>query len=207
MFNMMSNRNYKINKLNKSHINEVAKIWKQSLKHNIKSIIGSIIIKKYLIKIIENNNSLINGIFFKKKLLGFIIFNNDEKIIFDLILKNIPIILFSFIKNIFFLNFQNVYFFFNVILYLFFLPEKNVSTHNTETELLIIAINKNFRNKKLGSKLIKESFKNKYFNSFKKIKVITLKNTPNNIYFYQKNGFIIDFEYFGRVYLNYYLKR
>lgn len=203
----MREYNYQIKKLNKNHINDAATIWKESLPLNIKSIIGSVIIKDYLEKIIESDKSLSNGIFFNEKLLGFVIFNHDEKFLMNFILKNIHIVSFSFLKNIIFFNFKNIFFFINVFLYLLFFPKKNNSSSIFETELLVIVISNNFKNRKLGTKLIQGTINNKYFNSFKKINVITLKDTPENIYFYQKNGFKINFEYFGRVFLNYFLNR
>ena len=203
----MREYNYLIKKLNKNHINDAATIWKESLPLNIKSIIGSVIIKDYLEKIIESDKSLSNGIFFNEKLLGFVIFNHDEKFLMNFILKNIHIVSFSFLKNIIFFNFKNIFFFINVFLYLLFFPKKNNSSSIFETELLVIVISNNFKNRKLGTKLIQGTINNKYFNSFKKINVITLKDTPENIYFYQKNGFKINFEYFGRVFLNYFLNR
>ena len=114
----MREYNYLIKKLNKNHINDAATIWKESLPLNIKSIIGSVIIKDYLEKIIESDKSLSNGIFFNEKLLGFVIFNHDEKFLMNFILKNIHIVSFSFLKNIIFFNFKNIFFFINVFLYL-----------------------------------------------------------------------------------------
>ena len=76
--------------------------------------------------------------------------------------------------------------------------------YKNSTELLIVAIKIDHQNKGLGTHLLKESFeKNKsYFKKFENLTVITLKSTPENIKFYEKNNFKIFDELYGRVYLS-----
>jgi ribosomal protein S18 acetylase RimI-like enzyme len=89
-----------------------------------------------------------------------------------------------------------------VLIYLFLSNLKKKKIKNF-TELLIIAIKKNHQNKGLGSYLLKESFKknNDYFKQFESLMVITLKSTPENIKFYEKNNFKIYDKIYGRVLL------
>ena len=76
-----------IKKLYNKDIESISKIWIESLPLNLKSIIGTFMIKNYLNIFFNNKNNLGNGIFVNNKLNGFILFGDDTKIINNLIFK------------------------------------------------------------------------------------------------------------------------
>ena len=100
-------------------------------------------------------------------------------------------------------KFNKVLNFLDVLIYLV-LAKFNKNKIKNYTELLVVAIKKNNQNKGLGSHLLKENFKkNKiYFDKFENLMVITLKSTPENIKFYEKNSFKIFDKTYGRVFLS-----
>ena len=201
----MNTNNYKIIKLDKEYISSVELIWRESLPDNLKSMIGSKIIKNYLEKFLMDNSNLGTGIMDTNKLVGFVLFGQDTQIVKRLIKEDFFIILKSFIQSILFFKIKKIVNFLNCIIYILISNRKENILHSENTELLIICVSKKFQNKGFGSILIKESFKNysTFFKKFKGIFVKTLKKDNNNVFFYKKNRFKYVFEIFGRVYLKY----
>ena len=201
----MNTNNYKIIKLDKEYISSVELIWRESLPDNLKSMIGSKIIKNYLEKFLMDNSNLGTGIMDTNKLVGFVLFGQDSQIVKRLIKEDFFIIFKSFIQSILFFKIKKIVNFLNCIIYILISNRKEIALHSENTELLIICVSKKFQNKGFGSFLIKESFKNysTFFKKFKGIFVKTLKKDNNNVFFYKKNRFKYVFEIFGRVYLKY----
>ena len=198
----MNFREFFVDNLESSHLNEITDIWIESLPYNIKSIIGKKIIQKYLEKFFKTEGNVGIGLFKSSKLIGFVFFGNDKKIISQIFKENLIYILFSFFLYFIKFKFIRVFYYLDVLIYLILSKFKKKNYRNT-TELLIISIKKNYQNKGLGSYLLKASFeKNKdYLKKFDHIIVMTLKSTPENINFYEKNNFKIFYKIYGRVYL------
>lgn len=192
-----------IKKLYNKDIESISKIWIESLPLNLKSIIGTFMIKNYLNIFFNNKNNLGNGIFVNNKLNGFILFGDDTKIINNLIFKNFNNIFYSILKNFFILNIFKLFNYIDVVLFLLLSKNYEKKIRKNSIELLIIAIKKNKKNFGFGTKLVKKTlYINKdYFKNFNKIFVKTLKSTPENVSFYKKNKFIKKFEIFKRIYL------
>tara|TARA_B100000029_G_scaffold215849_1_gene213656 strand:+ start:804 stop:1418 length:615 start_codon:yes stop_codon:yes gene_type:complete len=199
----MNFSNLTVNNLLIDHVNEISDIWIESIPYNIKSVIGKKIIIKYVEEFIKNEECQGVGLFKENELIGFVFFGEDSKIIKKIFKKNFIYILSSFFLYLIKFNFIKVSNYLDVLLYLI-LTKLNKNKIKNFTELLIIAIKKNNQNKGYGSHLLKESFiKNKnYFNKFKNLMVITLKSTPENVKFYEKNNFRIFDKIYGRVFLS-----
>ena len=201
---MLKNK-YEIVKLNERNINSIEIIWKESLPENLKSMIGNRLIKSYLKKFLSDKPGLGVGIFQSNKLLGFVLFGNNDKIIRNIIKEDFFLILKSFILSFVFFNLKKINNFINCLIFIFLSKNRETDIKRDNTELLIICIDKQNQNKGLGSILISESVKkyDTYFGSFKSIFVKTLKKDENNVFFYKKNKFKYVFEVFGRIYLKY----
>ena len=198
----MNIRELSVNNLLLDHIDEIINIWIESIPYNIKSLIGKKIILNYLEKFLKSSENLGIGLFESNKLIGFILFGEDTKIITQIFKENFVYIFYSFFLYLIKLKFKKVLNYFGVLIYLI-LSNLKKKKYKNSTELLIIAIKKSYQNKGLGSYLLKESFeKNKnYFKKFDNLTVITLKSTPENIKFYEKNNFRVIDEIYGRVFL------
>lgn len=198
----MDFRDLSVNNLLIDHIDEISNIWIESIHYNIKSVIGKKIIKNYVEEFLEKNKSPAIGLFKSNELVGFVFFGEDTKIIRKIFKKNFIFILSSFFLYFIKFKFKKALNYFNVLIYLILSNFKKKKIKNF-TELLIIAIKKSYQSKGLGSYLIKESFKkNKdYFKQFENLIVITLKSTPENIKFYEKNNFKIFDKIYGRIFL------
>lgn len=186
-----------------NHIEEIQSIWVESLPENMKSILGNSIIKIYLNKFFRSKSSLGFGLFKSKELAGFVLFGDDSKILNEILKEKFIYLIFSFFSKFLTLNLKSVYRYFEVVLFMFFARSFEKELNNKNTELLIIGFKKNYQNKGLGTFMMNENFsKNKnYFSLFKNIYVKTLKSTPQNIRFYEKNNFKVIKEIFGRIYL------
>ena len=198
----MNFRELFVNDLLLDHIDEIRNIWIESIPYNIKPIIGKKIIQNYLEKFLKSGENLGIGLFESNKLIGFIFFGKDTEIITQIFKKNFVYIFYSFFLYFIKLKFKKVLNYFDVLIYLILSNFKKRKYKNS-TELLIVAIKKSYQNKGLGSYLLKESFeKNKnYFKKFDNLTVITLRSTPENIKFYEKNNFKVFDEIYGRVFL------
>ena len=198
----MNFRELSVNNLLLDNIDEISNIWIESIPYNIKSVIGKKIILNYLEKFLNSSENLGIGLFESNKLIGFIFFGKDTEIITQIFKENFVYISYSFFLNFIKLKFKKILNYFDVLIYLILSNFKKRKYKNF-TELLIVAIKKNHQNKGLGSYLLKASFeKNKdYFKKFDHLNVMTLKSTPENINFYEKNNFKIFYKIYGRVYL------
>tara|TARA_B110000014_G_scaffold178129_1_gene127726 strand:+ start:703 stop:1317 length:615 start_codon:yes stop_codon:yes gene_type:complete len=198
----MNIRDLSVNNLLIDHIDEISNVWIESISYNIKSLIGKRIIRNYVEEFLKINKSPCVGLFKSNELIGFVFFGKDSEIIRKIFKENFAYILSSFFSYLVKFKFKRVLNYFDVLIYLFLSNLKKKKIKNF-TELLIIAIKKNHQNKGLGSYLLKESFeKNKdYFKQFESLMVITLKSTPENIKFYEKNNFKVYDKIYGRVLL------
>ena len=185
-----------------AHLDQIADIWTESLPDNLKSIIGKKLVYKYIIEFFRSQKNLGYGIFNSNELIGFVFFANDKNIVSRIFLKNFFFIFLSFFSLIIKLRFGKIFNYLDVIIFLIFSKIKGKKI-NKSTELLIISIKKKYQKKGLGTFLIKNSIINNknYFKKFEKILVMTLKKTPENIDFYKKNSFKINYSIYGRVYL------
>ena len=204
----MNFRDLSVNNLLIDHIDEISNIWIESIPCNIKSIIGRKIIKNYVEEFLKINKSPGIGLFKSNELIGFVFFGEDAYIIRKIFKENFVYILSSFFLYFIKFKFKKISSYFDVLIYLILSNFKKRKIKNF-TELLIIAIKKNHQNKGLGSYLLKGSFeKNKdYFKQFESLMVITLKSTPENIKFYEKNNFKIFDKIYGRILLTLNLSR
>ena len=198
----MLNANLKLGILKKNDIHSIQEIWHESLPDNLKSIIGQKLIGSYLIKFFEKNMNLAVGLYESNKVIGFVLFGNNENILNDLF-KEKFLILRSFFSNLIKLKFKYIYKYIDVLIYIFLSNSREKVLKKNSSELIIIKIKIDKKNKGYGTYLIKNSFNkfNQYFSKFDSVFVKTLRATPENISFYKKNNFEFLYEIFGRVYL------
>lgn len=198
------NNNLTLINLNESHIESVEKIWLETHLENLKSIVGKDIVNKYLTKFFRNNKNKGFGVADSHGIIAFVLFGKDNSIIKEIFLENFFLIFKSFFTNLIKLNIKHVKLYINCFLFFFFSRNDKKKFNKTDLELLIISVNVKNQGTGLGSLLISSVLeeKKKYISMYKNIFVKTLRATPLNIKFYQKNNFIIVKEIFGRVYLN-----
>ena len=200
----MKNNNLTLINLNETYIESVEKIWLQTHLENLKSIIGKNIVKKYLTKYFKNNKNKGFGLVDSHGLIAFVLFGKDSSIIKEIFLENIFFIFKSFFTNLIKLKINYVKSYINSFLFIFFYKKYEKILNTTDLELFIISVNEKNQGNGLGSLLIRSVLKEKkkYLSMYKNIFVKTLKSTPLNIKFYQKNKFVFLKEIFGRMYLN-----
>ena len=191
-------------KIQKKYLFQITKIWEIGLTDNIYSVLGPIFIKEYLNLIlkIKENRGFIAVDKRKKKVIGFVIFGKEEQISSKILKKNLIKIIFKLCGKIFLFKIDDLLKFIDVLFYLVFLKFNKVD-FNKSTELLIIVVEKSYRSKKIGNKLI-----NKSILSLKKenkklgyINVVTLKRLKRSVNFYKKNKFNIKKKIFNRYHL------
>ena len=76
----MDKNTLKTIKLTEKHTKNIESIWISSLPENLKSMIGGILIERYLYKFFQNDKNLGIGILDGDNLLGFVLFGDDSKI-------------------------------------------------------------------------------------------------------------------------------
>jgi len=182
------------------HIDTVKDLWLNTFSENLLSIIGQKMIRSYLINFLKNQENKGFLLFHQNKMIAFVLFGSEKKIIKKIFLSNFVIIIFSFIKLFFFLEIKKIITYFNVLIFLF-LSNNKFEIKNKNTELLIIVVDKNYQGKGFGQKLIKFSLRDNYFENLKTIYVKTLDNTNKKVKFYKKNGFKYKHKIFNRTYL------
>lgn len=185
---------------NHKHIDTVKDLWLNTFSENLLSIIGQKMIRSYLINFLKNQENKGFLLFHKNKMIAFVLFGSEKKIIKKIFLSNFVIIIFSFIKLFFFLEIKKIITYFNVLIFLF-LSNNKFEIKKKNTELLIIVVDKNYQKKGFGQKLIKFSLRDNYFENLKTIFVKTLDNTNTKVKFYKKNGFKYKHKIFNRTYL------
>ena len=201
----MNINKYKIIRLDEKYIKNIELIWLNSLPENLKSMIGGVIVKNYLIEFLSDKSNLGIGVLHANELAGFVLFGTDDNIIKKIFINDFFVIIKSFLISLLFFDLKKIKNFIDCAIYLFLSKKKENILKVKDTQLLIICVNIKFQNKGLGSFMIKESFKNYdfFFKKYNNVFVKTLKKDAKNISFYKKNDFKYLFEIFGRVYLKY----
>lgn len=191
-------------KIQKKNLFQITKIWKFGLVDNIYSVLGPIFIKEYLNLIlkIKENRGFIAVDKRKKKVIGFIIFGKEEGISFKILRKNLIKIVLKLFEKFFLFKLNDLLKFIDVLIYLLFLKLYKVN-FNKSTELLIIVVEKSYRSRKIGNKLINKSilFLKKENKKLRYINVVTLKRLKRSVNFYKKNKFNIKKKIFNRYHL------
>lgn len=171
----------RINPNNKNY-KQVIYLMKENLPENLHVMFGSQILKVYIKKVLINN---INSYgYYSKKLQGLIILGKDDDINNFLLNNFLILFLHKFFLFLFLGKFKKIYRIINT--FIFFFKKKCIPSNSIE--LIHIAVNKNFQNKKIGTILINYSL-NKLKNKFD---YIFAKIDPNNkkvVNFYKKNNF------------------
>jgi ribosomal protein S18 acetylase RimI-like enzyme len=199
----MDKNTLKTIKLTEKHTKNIESIWISSLPENLKSMIGGILIERYLYKFFQNDKNLGIGIFNGENLLGFVLFGDDSKITSLLIKEKFFLIIKTFIHSLIFLNVKKIKNFVDCLIYILLSKKKENVIRKNNTELLIICVSQYRQKNGIGSYLLEECFQNykSYFEDYSNVFVKTLNKNPKNISFYEKNKFNYVFEVFGRVYL------
>jgi hypothetical protein len=182
--------------------NQISNLWVRSLSNDIFSILGKRVILAYLKNYFENKRENFGFVIEKnKKIIAFLLYGNNEKIIKKVLIQNLAHIIFQSLKIFLTLNLSKIKTFLDV-LYFFIMSKFFNNLDEIKTELLYICVNKNKLRSGIGSKIVKDSFsiKNSFFKK-NKIIVKTLKETPANINFYIKLNFKIRKNFLGRVFL------
>jgi hypothetical protein len=199
----MKNNNFSTLRLNESHAEQLKIIWQQTHPDNLKSIIGERMVEKYLEMYLKDEKNQGFGLYDTNKLVGFVLFGAKNTIVKKLIREELFYIFKSFFSNLVKLNIKYLINYFNIFFFLLISMRLEDKLKKENVELLIISIKQSKQGSGLGSFLIKDVLKkNKtYFKNYKNIFVKTLKSTPQNIIFYQKNNFNLLCSSFGRAYL------
>ncbi len=190
----------KIKKFEDKYLNDVSNLWLNSFNENFLSILGKKIITSYLsefLKIKYNKGFVLKK---NKKIIAFVLYGNESKVINKIFLKNFIYIILSLLKFFILLDFKNVLLFINIALFILILKLKPPS-FNILKELLIVVVDKKYHGKGYGQKMIKNSIKDKYFDKNTYIFVKTLSYTKQNIQFYKKLNFKYVTKIFYRVFL------
>jgi ribosomal protein S18 acetylase RimI-like enzyme len=200
-------KNLKIIKLNTNYSYSIENIWSKSIPQNVKSIIGKKIVYFYIKEFFKNNRNIGLGLIKKKKLIGFVLFGNDKKILRNVLSKNFLFIIYSFCKSLFLLRVKNISNYFNAFFFLCMLKIIKLPM-NRNCELLVIAIHPRYQGVGDGSYLLSKSLKliSKKFFNYKYIYVKTLKKSHANINYYKKNNFKEYKNIYNQVYLRYKIK-
>ena len=191
----------KIKKFDDKYLNDISNLWLNSFNENFLSILGKKIITSYLSEFLKIKHN--KGFVLKKnnKIIAFVLYGNESKVINKILLKNFIYIVLSFLKFLILLDFKNVLLFINITFFTLILKLKPPS-FNILKELLIVVVDKKYHGKGYGQKLIKNSIKDKYFDKNTHIFVKTLSHTQQNIKFYKK----LDFKYVTKIFYRVYLK-
>ena len=176
--------NIKILKINDfSHVNDLASLHAKNIIGK-SSNIGVEFLSKIYQTFLQDRNIRIWILVHNEKAVGFLCgCDSNKKIYKKFLFKNFSFLFFLFLRNILNLSFiKDAY-----GLIILFLTAKNFSSGNSE--LLSIAISKNFRNKHYGKKLIQEL---EFYLKKKNKKEYIVKLESNNkraINFYLSNKF------------------
>ena len=185
----------------KKDFKQISNIWKKSLSDDVFSILGEKIILLYLELFIKDKKNFGFVIEKNRKILAFLLYGKNEKIIKGIIKKQFFYIILKPILLLKDFKMKEIVIFFEVMIFFVLSRFKNI-LDDIDTELLYICVKKNKIGLGLGKKIIKDSFKiKKIFFKNNVIKVKTLKKTSENILFYKKLKFKIKKIFFGRVFL------
>ena len=191
-------------KIHKKHFSQITKIWKYGLKDNLHSILGINFINDY-IKLILNDNE--NKAFIaidkkKNKVVGFVIFGEENGVNLKIFNERFLNIIFLIIKKIFFFQIKDLLKFCDVLVYLLISSFHNLK-FNRSIELLIIVVEETNRSKKIGGKLVNKSISDlkKESKKLKFINVVTLSKLKKSINFYKKNKFRVAKKVYNRLHM------
>ena len=181
---------------------QISNLWIKGLNNDIFSILGKKIVLSYLNNFFINNSNSLGFVIEKnKKIIAFLLYGNNERIIKQILDQNLIFIFLQSIKIFLSLNLNKIKIFFNV-LFFYIISKFTNNLDEIRTELLYICVDKNKFRKGMGSKIVKDSFViKKNFFKLNKIKVKTLEKTPENIKFYKKQNFKVKKKLMGRVFL------
>ena len=191
-------------KIHKKHFSQITKIWKYGLKDNLHSILGINFINDY-IKLILNDNE--NKAFIaidkkKNKVVGFVIFGEENGVNLKIFNERFLNIIFLIIKKIFFFQIKDLLKFCDVLVYLLISSFHNLKFKRS-IELLIIVVEETNRSKKIGGKLVNKSISDlkKESKKLKFINVVTLSKLKKSINFYKKNKFRVAKKVYNRLHM------
>ena len=190
----------KIKKFEDKYLNDVSNLWLNSFNENFLSILGKKIITSYLsefLKIKYNKGFVLKK---NKKIIAFVLYGNESKVINKIFLKNFIYIILSLLKFFILLDFKNVLLFINIALFILILKLKPPS-FNILKELLIVVVDKKHHGKGYGQKLIRKNLKDKYFKKNRFIFVKTLSYSKQNVKFYKKLNFKYNTKILNKVFL------
>ena len=181
---------------------QISNLWIKGLNNDIFSILGKKVVLSYLNNFFINNSNSLGFVIEKnKKIIAFLLYGNNERIIKQILDQNLIFIFLQSIKIFLSLNLNKIKIFFNV-LFFYIISKFTNNLDEIRTELLYICVDKNKFRKGMGSKIVKDSFViKKNFFKLNKIKVKTLEKTPENIKFYKKQNFKVKKKFMGRVFL------
>ena len=181
---------------------QISNLWIKGLINDIFSILGKKVVLSYLNNFFINNSNSLGFVIEKnKKIIAFLLYGNNERIIKQILDQNLIFIFLQSIKIFLSLNLNKIKIFFNV-LFFYIISKFTNNLDEIRTELLYICVDKNKFRKGMGSKIVKDSFViKKNFFKLNKIKVKTLEKTPENIKFYKKQNFKVKKKLMGRVFL------
>ena len=177
-------KNFQIKELKKISNQQFNEIVKLIILENPKSILACLnkeIIKNYLDKLAISKDVLVFVIQYKSKIIGYAIIAKKIGKLTSIFLDKKIVILVSLIVNLKFIRLINI-----VLNYIkidtIFLKRKYKNIINLNYNLNLLAINKRFQSKGLGSYFLRKIFK-----KFKKTKYITVETIDEKATkFYQK---------------------
>tara|TARA_B100000953_G_C17912428_1_gene388025 strand:+ start:193 stop:672 length:480 start_codon:yes stop_codon:yes gene_type:complete len=138
----------------------------------------------------------------KNKVVGFVIFGEENGVNLKIFNERFLNIIFLIIKKIFFFQIKDLLKFCDVLVYLLISSFHNLK-FNRSIELLIIVVEETNRSKKIGGKLVNKSISDlkKESKKLKFINVVTLSKLKKSINFYKKNKFRVAKKVYNRLHM------
>ncbi len=179
-----------LKKINKIELIEIINLLMRENPSALLASLRTMDIKSFFLKSAKSKKAMIYILKYKKKTIGYALIVKEIKYITELINGSKFLILINLIKKLKFLSLLNIFMSYYK-LDLFFLSRSKKKLINENYNLNLLAINKDFQSRGLGSFFLKKIFK-----SLKSSKYITVETISDMAYdFYKKKH---DFKFLGK---------
>ena len=180
-FNLSKLKKNNLQKINKVEMHEIINLL---LNENPLALLASLRkknIENFFLKCVKSKKAMIYTLRYQKKIIAYALIVKETKYLTELVTESKFIIFLNLIKKFKFLSLLNIFIsYFKLDLFLLSKYKKRLINENYNLNLL--AVNKDFQSKGLGSYFLKKIFK-----SLKGSKYITVETVNNNAYNFYKN--------------------